>query len=215
MTGAKATLAVREFALAAPRPAPRVDLRSGMAVSGRVAVAAAPMEAWIETVSLARESWNDAGKRQPLSARAPLYLFEDGAAQQLDALLRGAGFPMRGLTIEFDEMDVVAGGGAAMTAIERLRARGWGVGLVCAPDCPLAIGQRTRSLFTEMLAQTPEDLSPALVMADPMQSPMTRRLRAAQNGGLATTALNVKSPAHAGLLVALGFDRGEGPGYPG
>jgi aspartyl-tRNA synthetase len=34
------------------------------------------------------------------------------------------------------------------------------------------------------------------------------RVRAANNAGIIVTALQVKSPAHAGMLIALGFDRG-------
>ena len=212
MKAAKSNLALRQNQALQPALSPRVDLRSGLAVAMRVE-APAKADSWIEALAATRETRAAMGARQPLIARAPHYLFDAGAAGQLDALLRGAGFQMRAVTVEIDEADLVSGGVAAMAAVERLRARGWGVSLSCAPDCPLAIGQRTRSLFTEMAAPAPTALTPAMVMADPMHSPLTRRLRAAQNAGIPTTALGVKSPAHAGLLIALGFDRGEGPGY--
>lgn len=187
----------------------RVDLRTGLHAGALVATFAGTMEDWVLTLAAARQDWVAAGNSQPLSAAAPAYLFEQGEAARLDALLRGAGFPMRGATIELEESELAACERAGMEAVERLRARGWGVALRCAPACPLALGSRGRSLFTEVLAPAPSDLSPAAALAEPASGGLLTRLRAAQAFGLPTTALNVKSPAHAGLLTALGFDRGE------
>jgi hypothetical protein len=214
MSSAKSNFAVRRFELALAPPRPRVDLRTGVLAGAFVAAPRAPLDDWLAALIAARDTWEALGRAQPLSAPAPDYLFEDGQASRLDALLRGAGFAMRSVTIEVEETEIVACEKPAMTAIERLRARGWGVALRCAPDCPLALGSRGRSVFSEVLAEAPDDLSPALAMADPDDRPITRRVRAAQAFGLVTTAVSVKSPAHAGLLIALGFDRGEGPGYP-
>jgi hypothetical protein len=193
----------------------RVDLRTGLPAAGHVNAARRTPEAWIEALSAARDAWTAAGRSQPLSAAAPQYLFEPGEASRLDALLRGAGFAMRSVTIEIDESELAACESPGMEAVERLRARGWGLGLISNEECPLALGSRGRSLFTEVLATAPGELSPAMVLADPMALPLTRRIRAAQGFGLATVALDVKSPAQAGLLIALGFDRGQGPGYRG
>ncbi len=213
---ANSTLVLRQLApVQQPHKTLRMDLRTGVTAAAHIEAPRASPEAWVEAMAIARDAWAAAGCGQPLSALAPNYIFEAGEASKLDALLRGAGFAMRSVTIEIDESDLAACEKPGMEAIERLRARGWGVGLRCADDCPVALGSRGRSLFTEMLASTPADLSPALVLADPMHSPLTRRIRAAQSFGLAVTALHVKSPAHAGLLIALGFDRGEGPAYPG
>jgi hypothetical protein len=216
---ANSNLAIRDTArLDAARriqTALRVDLRTGVVAGARVDASQTEAERWIADLTDARDIWTAARRSQPLSAAAPRYLFESGEAARLDALLRGAGFAMRSITIEIDEAELAACEKPGMEAIERLRARGWGVALRCAEDCPLPLGTRGRSLFTEVLAQAPANLSPALILADPMASPLTTRIRAAQNFGLASTATDVKSPAHAGLLIALGFDRGEGPGYPG
>jgi hypothetical protein len=214
MRGANSLLLKSVSTPLAPSAQPRVDLRSGVAVSARVAVSGVTLGEWIEDLVAARASLNARGDRRPLSAPAPAGFFDLKRADIVDQTLREAGFALRSVTIEVSEMDLVASA-EAMAQIERLRARGWGVALICTPDCPLAIGQRTRSLFTEMLAQAPDPLTPAMALADPMHSPLTRRLRAAQNCGIATTAMGVKSPAHAGLLIAIGFDRGEGPGYLG
>ena len=147
-----------------------------------------------------------------LSIEAPAGLIAPGGANLVDSALRDAAFPMRSVTIDIEETALCTPDGLA--AAERLRARGWGVGLRCAENCPLPLGSRSRSLFSEVLAETPADLSPALGLADPDLRPLTRRIRAAAAAGIATTALGVKSPAHAGLLAALGFERGAGPGYP-
>jgi EAL domain-containing protein (putative c-di-GMP-specific phosphodiesterase class I) len=164
-------------------------------------------------VTAARNAWIASGRSAPLSAPAPASLFQDGIASSVDALLRGADFPMRSLTIEVEETALLGAGPDGLAAVERLRARGWGVGLRCAEGCPMPLGRRSRSLFTEILADTPDDLSPALALAEPSARPLTARIRAAHQAGLVTVALNVKSPAQAGLLIALGFDRGAGPGY--
>ncbi|MGE3303165.1 MAG: hypothetical protein AB7M12_08625 [Hyphomonadaceae bacterium] len=193
---------------------PRVDLRAGVIAGGYVEGGGdLELDDWIAQAFEAQAIWRAAGRTQPLSARAPAYLFEAGAASRLDALLRGAGFAMRAVTIEIEERTLAYAGAAGMAAVERLRARGWGVGLLCAPDCPLPLGQRARSLFTEILAPVPEDLSPALALADPDATALSRRIRAAKAAGLPVTALGVASPAQASLLLALGFDRGAGPGY--
>jgi hypothetical protein len=214
MRGANSPLLKRVSTPFASSALPRVDLRSGVAVSARVAVSGATLGEWIEDLIDARAALHARGDKRPLSAPAPVGFFDFKMADIVDQALREAGFALRSVTIEVSEMELV-GSADAMTQVERVRARGWGVALICAPDCPQAIGQRTRSLFTEMLADAPDPLTPAMALADPMHSPLTRRLRAAQSCGIATTALGVKSPAHAGLLIAIGFDRGEGPGYPG
>src|SRR5262249_34944640 len=156
----------------------------GIVAGARAEVSQRDSQAWVADLTDARDIWSAARRSAPLSAAAPNHLFEAGEAGALDGLLRAAGFAMRSVTIEVDENDLAAREKSGMEAIERLRARGWGIALRCAEDCPLALGTRGRSLFTELLAPTPDNLSPALVLADPMASPLTRRVRAAQSFGL-------------------------------
>jgi hypothetical protein len=208
MSMGKTARALPQTAFEAPLQM-RVDLRTGVRAGAFAETASGPMENWIASLRAARLAWLGAGNSQPLSAAAPDYLFEHGEAARLDALLRGAGFTMRSATIEIEERELAACETLGMAAVERLRARGWGVALRCDKACPLALGSRGRSLFTEVLAAAPNDLSPAAALAEPSSGALLTRLRAAQAFGLPTTALGVKSPAHAGLLTALGFDRGE------
>lgn len=195
------------FRRAAP-PAPRRDLRTGIVAAGWVNAGALEIDQWVETLAAARSVRAAEDYSQPLAARAPAFLFEAGAPSRLDALLRGAGFAMRSVTIEIFETDLKSAGEAGFAAIERLRARGWGIALVCGAECVMPIGARLRGLLTEILVEAPETLSPALAMND-LSEPLLRRVRAANNADISVTALNVKSPAHAGMLIALGFDRGE------
>jgi hypothetical protein len=185
-------------------PAPRRDLRTGVLAAGWVDASDLDCADWIGALASARNAWPQ--QSQPLSAPAPRHLFESGAASRLDALLRGAGFAMRSVTIEIDEMDLKLAGAAGMETMERLRARGWGVALRCGPDCALPLGGRLRGVVTEILVDAPEDLRPDLAL-DEEPSPLLGRVRAANNAGIIVTALHVKSPAHAGMLIAMGFDR--------
>ena len=201
--------AAHKFAPAtAVSPTVRADLRTGVAAAGRVDVRGLDMDQWIAALTAARIAWRADRHAAPLSAPAPAFLFEAGAASRLDALLRGADFAKRSVTIEIDEADLLLAGEAGFAAIERLRARSWGVALVCDAACAMPLGKRLRGALTEIIADAPEALSPALALSD-AAAPLLKRVRAAGNAGLAVTARQVKSPAHAGMLIALGFDRGE------
>jgi hypothetical protein len=129
----------------------------------------------------------------------------------LDAALRATGFAMRGMTLEIEEGDALHND--AMAALERLRARGWGVMLRSAPDCPMPLGGRVRSLFTDISAMAPEDLTPFLGLEGYDDAPLARRVRAAANAGLSVTADNLHTRAFSNLLIAAGFDRGQGAGF--
>ena len=194
--------------------APRLDLRTGAVAAGVVeALDARTPAAWLSMIADARQAWIAAGYAAPLSCRAPAeFIAEATAASTLDNALRGAGFAMRGFTVEIEETALMADRSLSMGTLERLRARGWGVALRSAPDCPLPIGGRTRSVFTDILAEAPGDMTPFLALEGLDDAPLARRVRAAANAGLNVTATNLHTMAFNGLLIAAGFDRGEGPG---
>ncbi len=203
-----AAAALKVASAAAVLPAVRTDLRTGLSAAGHVDVRGLNLDQWIAAVSAARSVWQADRQAAPLSAAAPTFLFESGAPSRLDALLRGADFAMRSVTIEIDEAGLLLAGEAGLAAIERLRARGWGVALACDAACPMPMGGRLRNALTEIIADPPETLSPALALSE-TPTPLLNRIRAAGNAGLAVTARQAKSPAHAGMLIALGFDRGQ------
>jgi hypothetical protein len=194
--------------------APRVDLRTGAVAAGVTSVEAPMLSGdWIAVMGDARQAWAQAGYNAPLSCAAPIDCIADAAhASDLDSALRAAGFAMRQVTLEIDEATLIASNGQPMAALERLRARGWGVALRSAPDCPLALGGRTRTLFTDVMTDAPQDLTPFLGLEGYDDQPLARRVRAASNAGLNVTATNLNSVAQSGLLIAAGFDRGQGPG---
>jgi hypothetical protein len=84
--------------------------------------------------------------------------------------------------------------------------------LRCAPDCPLPLGGKVRSIFTDVMVDAPADLTPFLGLHDNDDHALARRVAAAANAGLNVTANNLHTMAYTGLLVAAGFDRGQGPG---
>jgi hypothetical protein len=194
--------------------APRIDLRTGSVAAGVARVEAPLLCAdWVALMTDARKAWRDAGYVAPLSCRAPGESLADAVtASDLDAALRAAGFVMRGVTIEVDEAALLHDRDNSMAALERLRARGWGVMLRSAPDCPLPLGGALRGVFTDIWAEPPADLTPFLGLEGYDDAPLARRVRAAANAGLAVTAAGLNTLAHVGLLIAGGFDRGEGPG---
>lgn len=183
--------------------AARRDLRSGQVVARRVDIGGLELEDWVAALDAVSRAHDG-----PFSAPAPAFLFEAGAASKLDALLRGARFKIGEITIEIDEAALKAAGPAGLVALERLRAGGWGLALACRGDNVMPMGGRLRGVLTGILVDAPSELSPAMALSEPA-CPLMSRVRAARNAGLAVTALNIKSPAQAGLLIALGFDRGE------
>jgi hypothetical protein len=201
-------------ATAAYAIAPRLDLRTGAVAAGAATIDAPGLTPrWIAALGDARTAWRAAGYGAPLSCLAPASAVSDvQGAGDLDAALRAAGFEMRTLTLEVEETALLADRAASIAALERLRARGWGVLLRSAPECPLPLGARARSLFTEILVAAPADITPYLGLEGFDEAPLARRVRAAANAGLNVTASGLNSLAQAGLLIAGGFDRGEGPG---
>ena len=194
--------------------APRVDLRTGAVAAGVTRVDAPLLSTdWVALMSDARKAWRDSGYVAPISCRAPGECLADAVtASDLDQALRAAGFAMRGVTIEVDENALLHDRENAMAALERLRARGWGVMLRSAADCPLPFGAALRGVFTDLYVDAPLDLTPFLGLEGYDDEPLARRVRAAANAGIAVTAGGLYTLAHAPLLIGAGFDRGEGPG---
>lgn len=190
---------------------PRRDLRTGV-------VAAGALRAWtiegdlVDALVAARKAWREAGHTAPL-AIAPAFecLADAASAGDLAASLQMADISPRAVDVEVNETELA---GRSLAGIERLRARGFGVALVVDPDCPLPLGARARSLFTELLLPAPSRLDPYLGVEGLDHSPMARRLFAARESGLVVTAVGVGDHTWARALLAAGFDRGEGPFAP-
>lgn len=190
---------------------PRRDLRTG-------AVAAGVVRAWalegdlVDALVAGRRAWRAAGHTSPLAIVPAFERLADAAsAGDLAAEIQLNDISPRAVDIEVSERDLA---GRSMAGIERLRARGFGVALVVDPDCPLPLGARARSLFTELLFPAPSRLDPFLGCDALDQSPVARRLFAARECGLVVTAVGVGDHTWARALLSAGFDRGEGPFAP-
>jgi len=190
---------------------PRRDLRTGVVASGVV-------RAWtlegdlINALIAGRKAWRAAGHVSPL-AIAPSFerLGDAASAGDLAAEIQLNDISPRAVDIEVSERELA---GRSLAGIERLRARGFGVSLAVDPDCPLPLGARARSLFTELLLPAPSRLDPFLGCEALDQSPVARRLFAARECGLVVAAVGVGDHNWARALLAAGFDRGEGPFAP-
>jgi hypothetical protein len=194
---------------AGPAPAGAVlgvrrDLMTGAAAACVVRASAPTVDALLG----ARAAWRARGQSSPISfAPSPEAYGDAASAGNFAATLLAAGFSPRELDIEVEEHALA---GLGLDGVERLRARGFGVALAADPLCPLPFGQRTRSLFTEILIAAPARLDPFIGVDPGDLRPIARRLFAARAQGIAVTALGVGDAGWARALAAAGFDRGEG-----
>lgn len=205
-----------------PRPSPeplafaigaRVDLRVGALTGGvvRPRGEASDVFAYSNLARLlraARMAWRERGAHAPLSLAIPGDTHRALDPELLSEAALEAGFTRRGLNFELDECALVLAGSAMA---ERLRAEGWGVALRSDPACPLPLGARTRSLFTELVVEAPQRLDPFLAVQEADRSALGQRLLAAKAAGLVLTAEGVADAAGARALAIAGFDRGGGP----
>jgi len=190
---------------------PRRDLRTGVAGAGALRDWTGDYEL-VEALSVARKAWREAGQTAPIAIAPPFELLADAAsAGDLAAEIQLADMSPRSVDIEVSEAELA---GKSLAGVERLRARGFGVALAVDADCPLPLGARARSLFTELLFPAPSRLDPFLGVEGLDQSPVARRLFAARECGLVVTAVGVGDHGWARALLAAGFDRGEGPFAP-
>lgn len=185
---------------------PRIDLRTGLLAVGALD-APASLSALAREVRDARLAWRSAGFHAPLAVALNDELIAQGNADWIADAAQEAGCSPRSLTFELDERALVRSGGALAA---ELRARGWGVALAGDPDCPLPFGKQARTLYTELVIDAPNPISPYLGIDSCEDSPLGRRLYAAKEAGLILTARDVKSDEHASLLALAGFDRAGG-----
>jgi hypothetical protein len=191
----------------------RVDLRVGALGSGVIRPRGAPAEAFAfsnlaRLIRGARMAWLERGARAPLTLAVPAEIQNTLEADLISEAALEAGCTRRGFSVQLNERELVsAGPGLA----EGLRARGWSVVLRGDPDCPLPFGARARSLYSEVVVDTPATPDPFLALESGDRSPLGRRLLAAKGAGLIVTAECVATAAQARVLAIAGLDRGGGP----
>ena len=189
---------------AAPPVRPRLDLRTGLLACGLVAPAS--LSSMARHLREARRAWSQSGCAAPLSLLAPPDAVERLTADDFDDIAREAGCRAHALTFELDERALIRRGPALA---EGLRARGWGVALRGDADCPIPLGARARSIYTEIVLELPEPLDPFLAIDPRDPDPLGRRILTARAAGLLLTARSA-TPEQAALLSAIGFDRAGG-----
>lgn len=188
----------------------RRDLRTGLPAAGVVRAENEALDP-VAALTVARALWRETGMTAPLAIALPAHAVGDAAATgDFTAALLAAGFSPRSVDVEVDERALPG----SLAAIERLRARGFGVALQADPACPLPFGQRTRSLFTELVMPAPTRLDPFMGLDADDARPLARRMFAARAQGIVITATGIGDAGWAKALAAAGFDRGEGPYAP-
>jgi len=210
-----------------PRPAPatpaseplafaigaRVDLRVGVIAAGIVRPRGTPDDAFsfsnlARVMRAARMTWKERAPHAGLSLALPSEIQSTLEADLLSDAVTEAGCTRRLFSFELCERQIIARG---PTLAEDLRARGWSVALRGDPECPLPFGARARSLYNELIVQTPDAPDPYLALEGRDRTPLGRRILAAKGAGIVITAESVRTATQARVLALAGFDRGGGP----
>jgi hypothetical protein len=191
----------------------RVDLRIGALASGIIRPRGAGDESFSYTnltrlLRAARMAWRERGAHAALALALPADVQTSLDAEFLSEAATEAGCTRPLFSFELDERAVIAAG---PELAEDLRVRGWGVILRGDPRCPLPLGARARSLYTELVLDCPNSSDPFLALEGGDRSPLGQRVLAARAAGLTLTAETVRGAAQARELAIAGFDRGGGP----
>lgn len=187
---------------------PRIDLRTGLIVSGRIdAPPPQTAERLADVAGRALRQWRAQGRTAPLAVSLHERLSEPRCAEPLNEALEAAGFTPGALTFEIAEKALIA---RALPLAEALRAYGWRLALRADNACPLPFGERVRSLYQEVVVTGMAPPAPFDPAALNNRDPFTRRLLAAQEAGLRLTVEGVQGALEAKAWLLAGFDCAEG-----
>lgn len=190
----------------------RVDLRIGALAAGvvrpRDGAEAFSYSKLARLLRGARMAWRERGAHAALALALPADLHSGVDAQFLNEAAREAGCTRGLFGFELDEREIVRTG---PVLAEDLRAHGWDVILRGDPACPLPLGARARSLYTELVLDVSAAVGPFLALDGGDRTPFGQRVLAAGAAGLTLTAETVRTAVDARQLAIAGFDRGGGP----
>jgi hypothetical protein len=195
-----------EFAIGA-----RVDLRIGALAAGVIRPRGAGAFAYstiARTLRGARMAWRSRGAYAPLVLALPLEQTNALAPELLSEAAMEAGCTRQKLAFEIHEQWVLCNG---LAIAEDLRARGWPVILRGDEHCPLPLGERARTLFSELVLDAPETPDPFLALESGDRTLFGQRVIVARAAGMVLTAESVRTASQARMLAIAGFDRGGGP----
>lgn len=190
----------------------RVDLRIGALAAGvvrpRKGAEAFSYSNLARLLRGARMAWRERGAHAGLALALPAELQSDLDPQLLSEAAQEAGCTRPNFGFELNERALVQAG---PSLAEELRACGWGVILRGDPACPLPLGARARSLYTELVLDVTSAADPFLALEGGDRTPFGQRVLAARESGILLTAESVRNAAEARLLAIAGFERGGGP----
>ena len=187
---------------------PRLDLRTGMIVSGRIdAPSPSTAERFADVVGRALRQWRAQGRTAPLAIALNERMSEPRHTETLHEAALAAGFAPGALTFEIEEKALIA---RALPLAEGLRARGWRLAIRADNACPLPFGERVRTLYQEIVITGMARPSPFCGTDILDRDPFSRRLLAAREAGLLLTVEGVNDPEDAKAWLMAGFDCAEG-----
>lgn len=192
----------RPVALAATLRA-RMDLRTGRLCGAVLRLPASletSFEGLIDQLVLAKARWQRVGGCAPLHVALPFaQLTEAEHAAHLDAALASNGFSTAEIHLEIDESAFVLGSGVT-AALEKLRGRGWNIGLLGGERPRRALDARMRNMFCTLVL-------PQACAAH--TDTHAERIDAAKAAGWTIIAQGLPSGAGRAQLLASGFDAYE------
>lgn len=178
----------------------RRDLRSNSVCGGAISIAPSMDPSFRDMLShlgTALGRWQRIGRGTALHLALPItHLNQPEHAAHLDAALAGAGIVPENLHLEIEESAFALGGGVQQ-ALEKLRGRGWQLGLRASRKPSLALDARTRTLFS------------ALVLQDYAPEGQAQRVDAAKAAGWAIVLCNRPDEVTPARLIAEGYDAHE------
>lgn len=205
------------LSLSPPRPGavtaliqvrPRMDLRTGLIVSGRIdAPSPASPERFSDVIERAHGQWRAQGRTAPLAVQLSERLSDPRMVDRLHEAALVAGFAPGGLTFEIAEKALIA---RALPLAEALRARGWRLAIRADNACPLPFGERVRTLYQEVVVSGVSAPSAFCTSDTLTRDPFAQRLLAAREAGLRLTVEGVNTPEEAKAWLSAGFDCAEG-----
>lgn len=189
----------------------RTDLLNGTVCAASVRCSPsldASFQPFLDQVLLASARWRRIGADLPIHIALPFaQITQPEHAAHLDASLAGNGFSPTNSQLEIDECAFALGKGV-FTALEKLRGRGWQLGLRSSDRPSLALDARTRNLFGTLVVASCE---PANGADGAQEDALFARIDAAKAAGWAVVLQNLPRDRTRAWLCAAGFDAYEKP----
>lgn len=178
----------------------RRDLRNNAVCGGALSIAPSMDPSFRDMLShldAAMGRWQRIGRGTPVHLALPItHLNQPEHAAHLDAALAGAGHGPETLQLEIEESAFALGTGV-QHALEKLRGRGWSLGLRASAKPGLALDARTRTLFS------------TLVLEEHAPETQAHRMDAAKAAGWVIVLRNRPNNVAPARLIAEGYDASE------